>query len=53
MQGSPLYIPSLLNNRTVKLLTIYSILCMSLHNIFLEKEKYNELQLHWPVFNLH
>ena len=38
MQGSPLYIPSLLNNRTMKLLVIYSILLISLCKIFVEKE---------------
>ena len=43
MQSSPLYIPSLLNNRTVKLLTIYSTLHIYLCNIFVEKEKYHEL----------
>ena len=43
MQSSPLYTPSLLNNRTMKLLTIYSTLHISLHNIFIEKEKYHEL----------
>ena len=53
MQGGPLYIPSLPNNRTIKLLTIYSTLCISLCNIFVENEKYHELQLHWPVSNLY
>ena len=52
-QGGPLYIPSLLNNRTMKLLTIYSTLCISLHNIFIKKEKYYELELCWPVSNLY
>ena len=42
-QGSPLYTPSLLNNRTMKLLAIYSTLHIFLHNIFIEKEKYHEL----------
>ena len=43
MQGSPLCTPSLLNNRTMKLLAIYSTLHICLHNIFVEKEKYHEL----------
>ena len=43
VQGNPLYIPSLLNNLTMKLLVIYSILHISLHNIFVEKEKYHKL----------
>ena len=43
MQGDPLYILSLLNNRAMKLLTIYSTLHISLLNIFVEKEKYHEL----------
>ena len=42
-QGGPLYIPSLLKNRTMKLFAIYSTLCISLHNIFIKKEKYHEL----------
>ena len=42
-QRSPLYTPSLLNNRTMKLLAIYSTLYISLHNIFVEKEKYHKL----------
>ena len=46
MQGNPLYIPSLPNIRTMTLLTIYSTLHISLHNIFVEKEKYHKLQLH-------
>ena len=48
MQGGPLHIPSLLNNRTMKLFTIYSTLHISLHNIFIEKEntmKYNYVGL--------
>ena len=53
MQGGPLYIPSLPNIRTMKLLTIYSTLHISLCNIFIEKEKYHKLQLHWPVSNLY
>ena len=51
--GSPLYIPSLPNIRTMKLLTLYSTLHISLCNIFVEKEKYHELQLHWAVSNLY
>ena len=43
MEGGLLYIPSLLNNRTMKLLTIYNTLCIPLHNIFIKKEKYHEL----------
>ena len=43
MQGGPLYTPSLLNNRTMKLLAIYSTLPISLHNIFTEKEEKHEL----------
>ena len=53
VQDSPLYVPSLPNIRTMKLLTIYSTLHISLHNIFIEKEKYHKLQLHWPVSNLY
>ena len=41
-QGSLLYILPLSNNRVVKLSAIYSILHISFHNIFVEKEKYNE-----------
>ena len=51
MQGGPLYIPSLLNNRAVKLLTIYNTLCIPLHDIVIKKEKYHELQLHGPFSN--
>ena len=36
------YIPSLPNNRIVKLFAIYSVLHISLHNIFVKKEKYHE-----------
>ena len=46
-----LYVPSLLNNRAVKLLAIYNTLCIPLHNIFIKKEKYHELQLCGPVSN--
>ena len=42
VQGSPLYILPLPNNRVMKLHAIYSILLTSFHNIFIEKEKYNE-----------
>ena len=41
-QGSLLYILPLPNNRVLKLSAIYSILHISLCNIFVEKEKYNE-----------
>ena len=44
-QGSPLYILPLPNNRVMKLYIIYNILHISFHNIFIEKEKYNEQQL--------
>ena len=50
-QGGLLYTPSLLNNRAVKLLTIYNTLCIPLCNIFIKKEKYHELQLYGPVSN--
>ena len=49
MQGDPLYIPSLLNKRTMKLLTIYSILHISLCDIFAEKKNimnYNYIGLY-------
>ena len=42
-QSSPLYILFLLNNRAMKLHAIYNTLHISLHNIFVEKEKYHEL----------
>ena len=42
MQGSLLYILPLPNNRVMKLSAIYSILQIYFHNIFVEKEKYNE-----------
>ena len=41
-EGSVLYILPLPNNRVMKLCAIYSILCISFHNVFVEKEKYNE-----------
>ena len=50
-QGGLLYIPPLLNNRAVKLLTIYSTLHIPLCNIFIKKEKYHKLQLCGPVSN--
>ena len=34
----------MLNNRSVKLLTIYIVLCIPLHNIFIKKEKYHKFQ---------
>ena len=42
VQGILLYILPLPDNRVMKLYAIYSILCISFHNIFVEKEKYNE-----------
>ena len=45
MQGSPLYILPLPNNRVMKLYAIHSILHISFHNISVEKEKFNEQQL--------
>ena len=45
MQGSPLYILPLFNNRVMNLYTIYSVLHISFCYIFVEKEKYNEQQL--------
>ena len=43
VQGGLLYIPSLLNNRTMKLLTIYNTLHIPICNIFVKKEKYHEI----------
>ena len=42
-QGGLLYTPSLVDNRTMKLLTIYNTLCIPLHNIFVKEGKYHEL----------
>ena len=42
MQGSLLYILPSPNNRVMKLYAVYSILLISFHNIFVEKEKNNE-----------
>ena len=39
VQGSPLFILPLPNNRVMKLYAIYSILHISFHNIFIEKGK--------------
>ena len=44
MQGGLIYILPMLNNRSVKLLTIYITLHTPLHNIFVKKEKYHEFQ---------
>ena len=43
VKGILLYIPSLPNNRTMKLFIIYSTLPISLCNIFIDKEKYHEI----------
>ena len=42
----------MLNNRLVKLLTIYITLCIPLHNIFIKKEKYHKVQICGAVANL-
>ena len=42
VQGSLLYILPLPNNRVIKLYAICSVLHISFHNIFVEKEKYKE-----------
>ena len=39
----------MLNNRSVKLLTIYITLCIPLHNIFVKKEKYHKFQFHGVI----
>ena len=44
MQGALVYILAMLNNRSVKLLTVYIALNTPLHNIFIKKEKYHEFQ---------
>ena len=44
-QGDLIYIWSMLNYRSVKLLTIYIALHKPLCNIFLKKEKYHKFQL--------
>ena len=41
MQGGLIYISPMLNNRSMKLLTIYIALYIPLHNIFVRKEKYH------------
>ena len=51
MQGGLLYISSMLNNMSVRLLTIYITLCIPLHNIFVNKEKYHEFQSYRAITN--
>ena len=42
----------MLNNRSVKLLTINIALCIPLHNIFVKKEIYHEFQYSRATANL-
>ena len=50
-QGALIYISPMLNNRSVKLLTIYITLHIPLHNIFIKKEKYHEFQFYGIIIN--
>ena len=52
MQGGLLNILSILNNRSVKLLTIYITLCIALCKIVVKKEKYHEFQYSGTGANL-
>ena len=49
MQGGLTCISPMLNNRAVKLLTIYIALHAPLCKIFVKKEKYHEFQFYWAV----
>ena len=51
MQSGLIYILPMLNNRPVKLLTIYITLHTPLCNIFVKKEKYHEFQLCGAITN--
>ena len=52
MHSGLLYISSMLNNRLVKLLTIYIALHIPLGNIFVKKAKYHEFQFCGTVANV-
>ena len=52
MLGGLLYISSILNNGSVKLLTINITLWIPLCNIFVKKEKYHEFQSRGAVAKL-
>ena len=51
MQGGLIYILPMLNNRSVKLLTIYIALHIPLSNIFIRKEKYHKFQYSGVITN--
>ena len=51
MHGDLIYILPMLNNRSVKLLTIYIALHIPLHNIFIKMEKYHEFQFCGMITN--
>ena len=47
-----MYILPMLNNRSVKLLTIYIALHIPLHNIFIKEEKYHKFQFFGDFCNI-